>query len=61
MWAFTPSRSLRKRTWASWENFSELTRSTAKAWRMAAMSDGLAVTKAMPELGKVTFAVDPNS
>ena len=32
-----------------------------KARRSSAMSAGLAVTHAMPELGKVTLAVEANS
>ena len=61
MWALMPSRSLRKRTCASCETFSGETRITEKAARISAMSAELAVTNAMPELGNVTFAVEPNS
>ena len=61
MWARTPSRSLRNLTWASWPIFSGLTRIVEKASRIWAMSSGSAVMKAMPELGKVTLAVEPNS
>ena len=61
MCSATPAASFRNFTCASWEIFSGETRMAEKARRSSAMSAGLAVTHAMPELGKVTLAVEANS
>ena len=61
MCSATPAASRRKRTCASWLIFSGETRMAEKARRSSAMSAADAATHAMPELGKVTLAVEANS